>query len=497
MEALNEGVAVVGADATILTVNPSAEQILGVRSRDVVGRRLLDWPWRTYLEDGSVLPREDHPALVALRTGVAQAELVLSIERGDRSGTHVWVAVNARPLCHPGLTEPYAVACSFRDVSEHRRADATLREREEQYRAVVHTVRDVIFRADWDGRFTMLNPAWAELTGFPVEESLGRGFLDYVHTEDRKAHLEQFLPLVRGESSYIRHEVRYLTSDGEHRWIQMHARVLSDASGALVGVTGVLHDVTERRELERMKTEFVSTVSHELRTPLTSIRGSLGLLEAGAVGPVGEKPRELVRIARSNADRLIRLINDVLDLEKMEARRLEFVMVEVPVAELVRLAVEGVHGLAAQYEVDVVSHLDDDGVVWGDRDRLLQVLTNFLSNALKFSPAGATVTIRASPHCAGVVRFTVEDVGPGIPEDKLSLLFQKFQQLDATDSRRRGGTGLGLAITKAIVEQHGGCVGVESLPGIRTVFWCEIPTEHGTRDTGLGTRDTKDWRTTD
>jgi PAS domain S-box-containing protein len=364
VEVLSEGVAVIAADATIVVLNPSAERILGVRARDVLGRRLLDWPWRTHLEDGTVLPRQDHPALVALRSGVEQTEVVLRVERGDGSGGSVWVSVSCRPLTHPGAPTPYAVVSSFRDISERKRAEERLREGEERYRTVVQTVRDVIFRADWDGRFTMLNPAWEEITGFPVAESLGTSFLDYIHPEDRRAHLEQFLPLVRGQSAYIRHEVRYLTKEGESRWIEMHARALSDAGGTLVGVTGVLHDVTERRELERRKSEFVSTVSHELRTPLTSIRGSLGLLEGGAVGSIAERPRELVRIARSNADRLIRLITDVLDLEKMEARRLEFVMACVPASELVRLAVEGVHGLAAHYGVSIVIRASCAFVVW-------------------------------------------------------------------------------------------------------------------------------------
>jgi PAS domain S-box-containing protein len=474
-EVLSEGVAVVAADASIVALNSSAERILGVRARDVLGRRLLDWPWRTHLEDGSVLPREDHPALVALRTGAPRDEVLLRVERGDGSGVHVWVSVSTSPLLHDGASAPYAVVCSFRDVSERMRAEERLREGEERYRTVVQTVRDVIFRADWDGCFTMLNPAWEELTGVPVPEAIGSSFLDFVHPDDQRAHLEQFLPLVRGRSDYIRHEVRYLTKDGRSRWIEMHARAVSDATGTLVGVTGVLHDVTERRELERRKSEFVSTVSHELRTPLTSIRGSLGLLEGGAVGMIGEKPRELVRIARSNADRLIRLITDVLDLEKMEARRLEFVMSHVSAAELVRLAVEGLHGLAVHYDVSVVVREVCHQAVWGDRDRLLQVLTNYLSNALKFSPPGATVSVSATDGAPGVVRFAVEDHGPGIPEEKLGLLFQKFQQLDGTDSRRRGGTGLGLAITKAIVEQHGGRVGVSSEPGVRTIFWCEIP----------------------
>jgi DNA-binding response OmpR family regulator len=205
-----------------------------------------------------------------------------------------------------------------------------------------------------------------------------------------------------------------------------------------------LRATAEREAVDRMKTEFISMVSHELRTPLTSIRGAMGLLEAGVVGALPPPALELVRIARTNADRLIRLVNDILDLEKLEAGRVELVLAALDPAELVAGALDA------------------------------QVLINLLGNAIKFSPDGGEVTLRVAPAGPGDLRVSVEDHGPGIPAGQMDRLFTRFGQLDASDRRGQGGTGLGLAISRSIVEQHGGRIGVVSEPGTRTEFWFEL-----------------------
>jgi signal transduction histidine kinase len=254
----------------------------------------------------------------------------------------------------------------------------------------------------------------------------------------------------------------------------------------------VVRDISEWKRVDRMKSEFVSTVSHELRTPLTAIRGSLGLLEGGVVGPLTARASDLVRIAVGNTDRLIRLINDMLDLDKMEAGKLELRLASLTPAGIIRAAVDGIHAMAEQYDIQLVEHVTALREVEGDPDRVLQVLTNLLSNAIKFAPAGSTVEIFATDEDADtsadaartmpgasraglpVVRFAVENPGPGIAPAEMDRLFRRFQQLDSSDTRRRGGTGLGLAISKAIVQQHGGTIGAESEPG-KTVFWFELP----------------------
>jgi PAS domain S-box-containing protein len=239
-----------------------------------------------------------------------------------------------------------------------------------------------------------------------------------------------------------------------------------------VGVA--IEDVTHRLEVDRMKSEFISTVSHELRTPLTSIRGALGLLEANVLSP--DEATETIQIARKNTERLVRLINDMLDLEKIEAGKLELRRGPISIAEVCDEALAGVRASAQDAAVTLALSVPTDlAPLIGDRDRLVQVLTNLVSNAIKFSPRGARVEIRAEAPARDRVRISVVDEGPGIAAAQLHKLFGKFQQLDSSDTRTMGGTGLGLAISKAIVEEHDGTIGVESSPGSGCTFWFELP----------------------
>jgi signal transduction histidine kinase len=266
---------------------------------------------------------------------------------------------------------------------------------------------------------------------------------------------------------------------GRRRTVAATGRPVRDRAGRYRGSILVLHDVTDQKSAERLKNELVSVVSHELRTPLTSIRGSLGLLEGGAYGSLPDPVRRLVTIGRTNTDRLIRLVNDLLDIEKLQAGRLELRDAPVRVGAIVATSVEGVRSFAVEHGVRVETWTDAcdvDGIeVRGDADRLTQVLTNLLSNAIKFSPAGAAVAVRISRPKPGLVRIGVQDEGPGIAEHDLPRLFQRFQQLDGSDTRRHGGTGLGLAISKDLVEQHGGQIGAFSHPGEGALFWVELP----------------------
>jgi signal transduction histidine kinase len=235
-------------------------------------------------------------------------------------------------------------------------------------------------------------------------------------------------------------------------------------------VATIMRDISGWKHLDRVKSEFVSTVSHELRTPLTAIRGSLGLLEGGGVTHLPPKALNLLRIARNNCDRLVRLLNDMLDLDKIEAGKLTLRPTSLEPAEVVGAALDELRPMADQRAISLVEDLSPVPLVNGDRDRVIQVLTNLVSNAIKFSPAGATVTVSIATIEQGV-RFAVHNPGPGIAPQDLPRLFGRFQQLDGSDRRRHGGTGLGLAIAKALVEQHEGTIGVESDPNAGTTFW--------------------------
>ena len=234
-------------------------------------------------------------------------------------------------------------------------------------------------------------------------------------------------------------------------------------------------DITEMKRLNRMKSEFVSTVSHELRTPLTSIRGSLGLLSGGVAGAVPDAVRKLVDIARNNCERLIRLINDILDTEKIESGQMRLALQVVALQPLLQQGLVANEGFASQHGVTLQLHAPDEPLwVNIDNDRITQVLTNLVSNAVKFSPRSAVVEVTLSRRDESV-RIEILDHGSGIPDEFRSRIFQKFSQADSSDTRVKGGTGLGLAISKAIVERLGGSIGFTSTAGVGSTFFFELP----------------------
>jgi signal transduction histidine kinase len=241
----------------------------------------------------------------------------------------------------------------------------------------------------------------------------------------------------------------------------------------------VLRPMTEEhaelRELDRLKDEFVAVVSHELRTPLTAIRGALQLVVASDQAVPDPEYRQLVAVALRSAERLVRIVNDILDISKIEAGRMELHRTPLDLASLTTHAVNDVRPVADEAGVAIeIQGASGRAPVSGDADRLTQALVNLLSNAVKAAPRGSAVTVRVRDTGAAVA-ISVADRGHGIAEADLSRLFRKFQQLEDPATRRTGGTGLGLAITKAIVEQHGGTIGVRSAPGEGTTFTITIP----------------------
>ena len=246
----------------------------------------------------------------------------------------------------------------------------------------------------------------------------------------------------------------------------------------------LLEQTVERlKEVERLKNGFLSTVSHELRTPLTSIRGSLGLLASGAVGALSDEVVQVVAIAERNAVRLIALINDILDLERLETGTIELQFEQVPVESILRRAMESLPTFGQTHGITVEAP-EVSSLIWADADRIVQVLVNLLSNAVKFSPPRGVVTIGVAPR-ESWVEFRVTDRGRGVPVAHRRAIFERFRQVETSDAREKGGTGLGLAICKSIVEQHGGTIGVESEEASGSTFWFRIGTAPGAVAPGL------------
>lgn len=339
-----------------------------------------------------------------------------------------------------------------------------LAESQAQAQAVLDSARDPILVVGQDGVVELANRACGEAFGVAGGSLAG-------------TDISELVPALAG-GAHPTGEVTVTRRDGSSFPAEISTGVF-ERDGRSVSVC-ILRDMTERHRLDQLKNEFVSTVSHELRTPLTSIRGSLGLIVAGAAGGLPDKAKSLLEIAHKNSERLVGLVNDILDIEKIESGRMEFRHDRLEAGGLVEQAVEANQSYAAQHEVEyrITTRPDTPLPVQGDADRLIQVLTNLLSNAAKFSPAGSTVEV-AVELLAGLggrqARISVRDRGAGIPEEFRSRIFQRFAQADASDVRRKGGTGLGLSIAKAIVERHGGRIGFEPAEGGGTCFWFTLP----------------------
>jgi PAS domain S-box-containing protein len=346
-----------------------------------------------------------------------------------------------------------------------------------QTQLILESAGEGIIGIDRRYRITFVNPTGERMLGYAPGELAGKDIFLALHpTRADGVPVPQnetpiFSALVEGNQRSLA-EGAFWRKDGSSFPAQYIGSPIR-GEGGIIGAVITFQDVTRRREVERMKDEFISVVSHELRTPLTSIRGALGLLASGKVGAFQEKGQRMLDIAVNNTDRLVRLINDILDIERIDSGRVTMQKRPVAIGELMQQAVEVMRPMAEKNGVVLEIH-PVNATVLVDPDRIMQTLTNLLSNAIKFSQARGTVALGGSVH-SDRLHLTVKDQGRGIPEDKLQSIFERFQQVDASDSREKGGTGLGLAICRTIVQQHDGEIWAESKLGEGSTFHIDLP----------------------
>jgi PAS domain S-box-containing protein len=368
------------------------------------------------------------------------------------------------------------------DITERRRAEEVLRDSEERFRSAFDDAGIGMSLTSLNGQFLKVNRSLCELLGYSEVELLRLRFQDITHADDLPADMALLDRLLTREGRTSAIEKRYLDKRGESIWVLVTVSTIRDSQDHPLYCICQVQDIRERREVDRLKNEFISIVSHELRTPLTAIRGSLGLIATGIYDHKPDKAKRMIEIALADSDRLSRLVNDILDIERLDSGKVELVMEVCEVSDLMQRAVEGVEAIAELTSITLcVTPLFAQ--VWAAPDAILQTLTNLLSNAIQFSPPNGTVWLSADMVHSNrtqspTIRFGVKDQGRGIPDDKLEMIFDRFQQADVSDSRQKGGTGLGLSICRSIVQQHGGKIWAESSlkPPTGSHFYFTLPT---------------------
>ena len=453
-------------EGRLTSLNAFTAETLGYRAEDLTGRSvsdLLDGPGAAVFQD----------CLRTLQTS-DEWQGALPLRRSD--GVYRRIAFRSRRMELPG-ERPFILNHGM-DVTEQHEAEEALHLATRQRELILESVGDGIYGIDLDGRLTFINQAAARALGYTPEQLTGRDIHEIIHhshadgTPYSKATSPILQAMRRRETVRMRDEV-FWCQDGTAIPVEYSASPLIE-DGQISGMVVAFQDVSERRRLEKMKDEFISTVSHELRTPLTSLRASLGLISSGSLDKRPEKQRQMVEMAIGNCDRLVRLVNDILDFDSVERGRLPLHRQPVEAVDLLRRAADVAHTTAAQVRINFRIEAPP-ALVLADQDRILQVLNELVSNAIKFSPPDTIIRLVAQPTGPNEVRFMVEDQGRGIPPEKLERIFDRFQQGDASDSRALGGTGLGLALCRSIVEQHGGRIWAESSPGQGSRFVFTLP----------------------
>jgi PAS domain S-box-containing protein len=446
-------------DGIITAWNPAAERIFGHASAEAIGRNI-----------GIIVPpdrREEHAAIVkqALAGEPVENFETMRIAKGGRQ---IHVAVSLHPV-KSSTGEIVGLANIARDLTAGKLAD-------EKFRLVVESCPSGIIMIDPTGKVVMINAESERLFGYRRDELIGQPVDILVPMRLRGQHARHRTGFTQNPETRRMGAGRDLfgqRKDGTEFPVEVGLNPIQTSEGLLI--LSVIVDISERKRLERLKDEFVSTVSHELRTPLTSISGSLGLLVGGATGKLPDSAARLLAIAQANSQRLVRLVNDILDIEKLESNRIVFNLKRLEARTVAEQAIEGNRGFADGYGVRIrLDEASAAGMVHADPDRLAQVITNLLSNAIKFSPSRGEVTV-AIQERDQLVRISVRDHGPGVPAEFRPHVFEKFAQADAGHARQKGGTGLGLSIVKQIVTRLGGTVDFEDAAGGGTEFHVELP----------------------
>jgi PAS domain S-box-containing protein len=488
VDVMAEGVVVRYASGTVVDCNHAAERILG-RPREQI-LKLNDTVLEAVREDHSPYPASEHPALVTLRTGEPVNNEVMGIQRPD--GAVRWLLMNSMPLLAGPGRAPIGVVTSFTDITRRREAEAAMNHSRSQMQDFLENATDLIVSTDAEGRIVYANRAWREALGFTLDAEVnGHPLTDFMDAAGAAKALDALRAMRTGEP--LRDlETTLVAKDG--RSIQVSGNCTPRMEGRrLVATQSIFRDVSElsvaQQQLmaaiehadaaNRAKSDFLANMSHELRTPLNSVIGFAGVLLRNKDGHLRPQDMQYLNRIHDNGRHLLGLINDILDLSKVEAGRMELELTAFDLDAMLRSTLGQLEGMTQGRPVEL-RRIVPTGTqpLVADESKLKQILNNLVSNALKFTEAGS-VTVRVSTDRSGrPVAIDVVDTGIGIPLERQAAVFEAFQQADNSTSRRFGGTGLGLAITRSLCQLMGYEIGITSHPGRGSTFTVRLVTEH-------------------
>ncbi|MFT6551631.1 MAG: PAS domain S-box-containing protein [Zhongshania marina] len=490
VDTIVDGVITISDHGLIETVNPAAENIFGYSKEELIGQNvsmLMPAPYqhehdgylRNYLNTGNKKIIGIGREVTGRRSDGSTFPLELAISEMEVNGQRMFTGI-------------------VRDISQRKDTEEKLRELLARTKAILDTIVDGVITISDRGLIETVNPAAEKIFGYKLDELAGKNVSMLMPNPYRAEH-DQYLNnyLSTGEKKIIGigREVTGLRKNGSTFPLELAISEM-EVNGQRM-FTGIVRDISERKETEdqlrsamrrvheqQIKDEFIATVSHELRTPLTSIKASLELIIGGAIDKKSSQADMLINIAHKNSDRLLLLINDILDISKIESEKMQFNRQDIRVKPFLETAIFDNQAYAKKHQVKfVLKQCPDSLYINVDPDRLMQVMSNLMSNAAKFSHHDSIVEISAD-NINGSVRIAVCDKGRGIPKDFQNRVFDKFTQADTSDKREINGTGLGLHISKAIVEQHDGTLSFVSTPGKGSEFYIDLSMTEGSAQQG-------------
>ena len=444
----------------IKTWNSSAERIFGWKSQEMVGSSIK----KIYPEDRM---GEFDQIKSVLQSGKTLE--FFQTERVAKDGRRVWIKGAYGPINDP-FGNLIGACIVIQDISMQKTQEELLARVEERFKIFIELTEEWIWEVDQGGNFQFSNSAVYKVLGYEIEEVLGRNILEFLYEEDRE-RIENHLKIL-GIRNWSHEVIRFVHKNGTIRWHECTALELLGANYHLMGFRGANRDITDYKNLEQIKNEFISIVSHELKNPLASIYGALTLLTKKELDPKDQA--NLLNTAQRNSELLAKIINDIMDVERLQLGKLKLEIRKIPLKEIILDSIKSSETVLKKCEVKIVTDKLCDVEVNGDSQRLTQVMMNLLSNAIKFSPNGSTIEVSMIPDEQSV-KICVKDHGRGIPKDFQPKIFEKFAQADSSSRRAYGGAGLGLYICKSIIDGHGGKIGYQTSAGDGTTFFFELP----------------------